>query len=277
LVFCFLLHVLVGLYQRNFSLELIMQNLTRKTKRRPRAFTLIELLTVIAIIAILAALLLAVVVHSTVEADKTKAKLQTGELVTAIQKYDSDYSHLPVTTSEQTAAGAGDFTFGGAFQTSGGTSQQVGTPVSGSVMNNSEVIAILMDLTSFPNGAPTDNNNYVENPQRNLYLNAKMGDAYNTKGVVGPDLVYRDPWGNPYVISLDVNYDDECEDALYRLPIVAQDASGNGIDGLVKQPDGNYAIHSKVMVWSAGPDKKVDPDKPANQSANKDNILNWVP
>ena len=34
---------------------------------------------------------------------------------------------------------------------------------------------------------------------------------------------------------------------------------------------------SKVMVWSAGPDKKVDPKSKANVGANKDNILSWKP
>jgi len=31
-----------------------------------------------------------------------------------------------------------------------------------------------------------------------------------------------------------------------------------------------------VMVWSAGPDKAIAPGLPANQGANKDNILSWV-
>jgi hypothetical protein len=29
------------------------------------------------------------------------------------------------------------------------------------------------------------------------------------------------------------------------------------------------------MVWSAGPDKMIDPAMPADKSANKDNILSW--
>ena len=30
------------------------------------------------------------------------------------------------------------------------------------------------------------------------------------------------------------------------------------------------------MVWSAGPDKMIDPtQQPANTGANKDNILSW--
>ena len=29
------------------------------------------------------------------------------------------------------------------------------------------------------------------------------------------------------------------------------------------------------MVWSAGPDGKIDPTAPANSGVNKDNILSW--
>ena len=29
------------------------------------------------------------------------------------------------------------------------------------------------------------------------------------------------------------------------------------------------------MVWSAGPDKLVDPNVKANVGANKDNVLSW--
>jgi hypothetical protein len=103
-----------------------------------------------------------------------------------------------------------------------------------------------------------------------------MGDANNTNGVVGPDLVYRDPWGNPYVISMDLNYDEQCKDAFYCLDKV----SHGGLNGLVN-PDGpsattgNWQYHGKVMVWSAGPDGKIDPNSAATIGANKDNILSW--
>jgi hypothetical protein len=51
-----------------------------------------------------------------------------------------------------------------------------------------------------------------------------------------------------------------------------------GLNGLVNPdstPD-NFQYHGKVMVWSAGPDKTIDPKLPANQDANKDNILSWA-
>jgi hypothetical protein len=157
------------------------------------------------------------------------------------------------------------------------------------IFTNSDVIAILMDLTNFPGGGMTVNTNYQKNPQRTVFLNPRMTSNPKMPGV-GPDLVYRDPWGNPYVISMDLNYDDQCQDAFYCLsavsgpPLPATPNSNPGFNGLVNvdtaKPDG-YQFHGKVMVWSAGPDKMLDPNVAnastvrANTGVNKDNVLSW--
>ena len=77
--------------------------------------------------------------------------------------------------------------------------------------NNSEVIAILMDITNTTVTAV--NPNHQKNPQQTVFLNAKMVSDPNLPGV-GPDLVYRDPWENPYVITMDLNDDNQCHGCL---------------------------------------------------------------
>jgi prepilin-type N-terminal cleavage/methylation domain-containing protein len=254
--------------------------------RRPRAgFTLVELLVVIAIIGILAAMLLAVLPSVVNRGKKVKARLEEQQLVTAIEAYDSAYGRFPVSAAVQTVAGTGptgDFTYGGSVISN--YLSQFPNPATYAIYttNNSEVIAILMNLTNYPNGSgATANANYQKNPQKTIFLTAKMSGWDPSQGGtpqpgVGNDLVYRDPWGNPYVISMDLNYDDQCKDAFYSLSAVSGPANP-GYNGLVN-PDNtlnNFQYHGKVMVWSAGQDGKIDPTDPATDWENKNNVLSW--
>jgi hypothetical protein len=150
-------------------------------------------------------------------------------------------------------------------------------------------MAVLLDLEFYANGSPTINRGHVKNPGRTKYINATTVSQAAVPGQaglpgIGPDGVYRDPWGNPYIITLDANNDEKARDAFYRSPIV----SANGLNGLMLKRDGNgnpvqiggqdvYEANTSVMVWSAGPDKMIDPKVAANQGANKDNVLSWKP
>ncbi|HEX3857155.1 MAG TPA: type II secretion system protein [Verrucomicrobiae bacterium] len=262
----------------NLNHSKTMKTISFPSRRQWAGFTLIELLVVISIIGILAGLLLPVMALVKVRAQKAKARLEIQDLVTAIQNYDSTYGRFPVSSGVQSAAnGTNDFTYGGTLliQTS---PNGLGPGIWST--NNSEVIAILMDITNYPDGSgATANVNYQKNPQQTAFLNAKMsGD--NISSGVGTDLVYRDPWGNPYIITMDLNYDENCKDAFYSSTVVSGGGSNNnpGINGLIN-PDttqnNNFQFHGKVMVWSAGPDKKIDTGSTANIGANKDNVFSW--
>ena len=231
-----------------------------------RGFTLVELLVVISIIAILAALLVPALAAAKKRAQIATAKMDIKNLELAISQYESDNNRLPAVTPRQPA----DLTFG--------LAPQPGAPFSGAVVTNSDVVATLM---SVPIGINAFN---AKNPRQTAYFAAaKRTERPNEPGVSTVDFQIRDPWGNPYIISLDLNYDGNTEDLFYRASSVSSQGAGNlnGLNGLVdiapaQAGNPRFALKGPVMIWSFGPDKKIDPNSKANQGVNKDNILSWA-
>jgi prepilin-type N-terminal cleavage/methylation domain-containing protein len=250
--------------------------------KKPRAnygFTLIELLVVIAIISILAAMLLTSIHRGKVRAQAMKTSVEMSQIVTAIRNYEAEFNHFPVAPAavNSVAAAADDMTYGGIFKTPSGMAN-VYTPTH--AVDNSEVIAVLLDLEKFNNGQTTVNVGHVLNTQRHPFLSARMTSNSTAPGV-GPDGVFRDPWGNPYVITIDVNNDEQTRDVFYQKGAVSQDPANpnGGLNGLVKKTLSTgtvvFEANSSVTVWSAGPDKMIDPTVPADKGANRDNIVTW--
>ena len=217
---------------------------------RRRAFTLIELLVVIAIIGILASLLLPALAGVKKKAKITQAKTEMSNLAAAIKGYEAEYNFMPATKVHAGAANP-DITYG--------------LPINGSTTNNANLMEIILDLDSGANAL------HVRNPRKIVTFQAKP--AVGRGAGLGDDRELRDPWGNPYVITVDVNDDNKCRDAVYGRSAV----SGGGLNGLTETApaSGTWELNNSVMIWSPGMDGQYSDATAANQGFNKDNVLGW--
>jgi prepilin-type N-terminal cleavage/methylation domain-containing protein len=253
-----------------------MKNTSIHSRRAGRGFTLIELLVVIAIISILAAMLLPAISRTKTTAKVAMAKQDMKTLAAAINQYESTYSRLPGIIPPAPFPAGSDVTYGLPYPPG----------LIGSIATNTDIMLILMDIdtaTPFPFSNNT-NPHHAKNPQQLKLFDPKMvGDIYSP-GLSTIDYQFRDPWGNPYVITLDMNYDGKCDDAFYRLQKISAPVGGGsaGYYGLSNTKDAsgagdNFELSGAVMVWSMGPDGTWDSQGTSNAKSglNKDNVLGW--
>ncbi|MGD9613610.1 MAG: type II secretion system protein [Kiritimatiellia bacterium] len=147
-----------------------------------RGFTLIELLVVIAIIGILAAIIIPSIRGALRTATKTRAQRQVQDLDGALKRYFAEYGRMPISADLMRAKT--DLHYSEAKDQAG-------------------VIEVLINAEGIDANL---------NPKHIAFLDLDPKD-FGVKTV--PEMLvelksdgYRDPWGNPYGLLLDVNFDD---------------------------------------------------------------------
>jgi prepilin-type N-terminal cleavage/methylation domain-containing protein len=196
------------------------------------AFTLIELLVVIAIIAILIGLLFPAFRAVQNQAKQTQAKNDLIQIVNAVNAYYTDYGKYPLP-----AGTTSDFIFGPAGNSN---------PPS-----NAELFYTLRAVN-----AGTMNLNNAANPRIIVFISPPYvkSDAAGARrsGVSQTDGSYYDPWGAPYDVEIDGDYNNQ---------ITTNPYTANA---------GPSPLNIGVIAWSLGKDQTQGTDFNAS-----DDVISW--
>ena len=188
------------------------------SSRRKDGFTLVELLVVIAIIAVLAGAGFAAGNAAIQKAKKTTALATVVSLEQAVNQFYTEYGSMPSAVTTDTEIS----------------------------INDAEGKKLTLTLLGMETGTTP------LNPRAVKFLSAKEGKAkkngiiYNTSGTA-VDGIY-DPWGGPYKLMLDGNYDE-------RITVAPSGGTSVVLNG------------RRVAAWSEGADYNVG-KKPADDVKN---------
>lgn len=218
---------------------------------KKRNFTLIELLVVVGIIAVLAGLLTPAVIGAQQQGRITQAKSDMAAILMALKGLDGTYSKMAAKTDSGYALGNAAFTAANGAITIGewkGYSSYTDTEKS----NYCKVIAELSDPG---NGAFTSTNPVSVNKRKIKFLDPKpeYDPSVSCVSTANSKNTWLDPWGNPYMIRINVDYTEQIPDP------TASAATAR--------------VAGKVIAWSLGPDGEGS--STAGDDANKDNVCSW--
>jgi prepilin-type N-terminal cleavage/methylation domain-containing protein len=229
----------------------------RPLQTRERAFTLIELLVVIAIIAILIGLLFPAFKAVQNQAKQTQAKNDLTQIVNAVNAFYTEYGKYPIDPSWGCAGPDVCFSW-----------NVPGAPQCGyndKVLNELRACDTTTDPSSCSANATVNTRKivYISPPTVKNPSNPKSGIAIAT---VGPPPVgdaykgrFYDPWGSPYNLMIDANYDNNVPN-----PYIALGGTGAGPN----------PVQQGVIAWSNGLDQLVG-GNPENTYTNSDDVISW--
>lgn len=195
-----------------------MKPLNFPTRIHKRAYTLIELLVVITIISLLLAMTNSAITAVIAKAKVTRVKADLADLTLGIGNYAMERSRLPVPV---------DF------------KSEAALPLS----EGSPILAVLLG----------ENPDQL-NPSQTVWIKPKPG-SNGAGGLVGEagSYGYLDPWGEPYYVLLDTDYNQRISNPDRR-----------NSDRISSECPSE--LFGQVQALSTGPDKQIH---------TKDDVVSW--
>ena len=189
------------------------------------AFTLIELLVVIVTIAILMGLAFPIFQAVMNQAKKTQAKNDLTQIVTAVNAFYTEYGRYPLPSGA-----SGD-----------------GYPVGGSGATSKSILDALRGLDP------------SLNPRQIVFISPPDAKDQTSArgGIKTSDGQFYDPWGMPYAMSIDAEYDNQVPN-----PYTADTGAGSA------------KIRQGVITWSLGKDKLGGSGSKTSADSN-DDVISW--
>ena len=228
-------------------------------------YTIIEMLVVISILGVLIAMGAPAAIRMMSKQKSTVAKQEIQAIIQAFKAYEAEYGRLPFATTQTT---------------------DIVTSVASHAKNSMQLINELLDNSA------TDNSRQIK------FL--KWGDKFDKDadkdgGSGEPDGAkpdnWLDPWGNPYIVMIDYDYNG----------LIEESAGDGGIDldGDGTATEDAEKLRGSIFVFSNGEDeingmdtftedvlkKFIDEEYDSNEdgdadtnekgSANSDNVKSW--
>ena len=208
-----------------------------------RNFTLVELLVVVGIIAILAGLLTPAVIGAQQQGRITQARSDMATILMALKGLDGTYGTYGKMVT-------GDYKMGNKTWSTDSFSGSVKNAKLVGPSNKDDYYAFIAELSDPSNGSLT----VSVNKRKMKFLDPKPeynpGVAYDN--AANQPHLWLDPWGNPYVILVNVDYTDQ----------------------IVDPTDNAKLVSGKAVAFSYGPDGEADVGTPGDDK-NKDNVCSW--
>jgi prepilin-type N-terminal cleavage/methylation domain-containing protein len=192
----------------------------RSPAEHKRAFTLIELLVVIAIIAILIGLLFPAFAAVQNQARQTQAKNDLTQIVNAVNAFYTEYGKYPLATDDST------------------------------ISNNED---LFYSLRAVAMGANASN---AINPRQIVFISPpSVKDPTTPRSGIGSNGQYYDPWGTPYRIAIDGDYNNDISPNPYtanmgagpsplNIGVIAWSLGKDGVQGTT-----NFNASDDVISW----------------------------